>query len=156
MKRINPKTGTVFKMGDTREDGYVFWNYKYTSPLRKDGTFQERWYASEKFKDRKNKHYTKNKQYQKDNLAIFAAKAMKRIAAKIKRTPKWLTSKQLEEIAEYYDMAKQLETVFPWKQHVDHIIPLQGEKVSGLHVPENLQILSKWLNLEKSNKYMDI
>jgi hypothetical protein len=50
-------------------------------------------------------------------------------------------------------MAKELETVFPWKQHVDHIIPLQGSTVSGFHHPDNLQILSVKANAEKHNIY---
>lgn len=45
MKRPNPKTNQPFKRGDTREDGYVFFNY--TSKVRSDGYFMERWLSVE-------------------------------------------------------------------------------------------------------------
>jgi hypothetical protein len=40
---------------------------------------------------------------------------------------------------------------FPW--HVDHIIPLQGEMVSGLHVPNNIQVIPWIDNVRKANSF---
>ena len=42
-------------------------------------------------------------------------------------------------------------TGYEWQ--VDHIIPLQGKNVSGLHVPENLQVIERSMNSKKRNKY---
>lgn len=73
--------------------------------------------------------------------------------SKIKRTPIWLTKDDLKQIAEIYKEANRLSVETKTKHHVDHIIPLQGKNVSGLHVPSNLQILTATENCRKSNKY---
>jgi 5-methylcytosine-specific restriction endonuclease McrA len=86
------------------------------------------------------------------NPAARLARTRKRQASKLQRTPAWLTAEDHSLMADYYQMAKELELIFPWKQHVDHILPLQGKLVSGLHTPLNLQILSEAANLQKSNK----
>lgn len=61
------------------------------------------------------------------------------------RVPAWSETK---EIQEFYSKC-------PEGYHVDHIIPLQGKTVSGLHVLSNLQYLPAKENLAKGNKYME-
>jgi hypothetical protein len=103
--------------------------------------------------ENKQQHLNTLKRYREKNKPLRTALQAKRKASQLQRTPKWLTKDQLDEIKEFYIMAQELEAVFPWKQCVDHIIPLQGRTVSGLHVPSNLQILSAKANMEKGNRY---
>jgi 5-methylcytosine-specific restriction endonuclease McrA len=80
------------------------------------------------------------------------AKCMKRHASKLKRTPSWLSEEQLEEITGFYTTAKELQWLSQETLEVDHIVPLQGKDISGLHVPWNLQILPKSTNCSKGNR----
>lgn len=61
------------------------------------------------------------------------------------RIPSWFEQEK-EKIAEFYDNC-------PEGYHVDHIIPLQGKHVSGLHTLSNLQYLTAEKNIAKGNKY---
>ena len=60
-----------------------------------------------------------------------------------------LTAEDHERIKAIYREAAAREG--EW--HVDHIIPLRGKLVCGLHVPDNLQILPGAENRRKSNAY---
>ncbi len=64
-------------------------------------------------------------------------------ANKIKATPKWAN---LEKIKHIYKGC-------PKGWHVDHVIPLRGRNVCGLHVETNLQYLPAHDNMSKSNKF---
>jgi hypothetical protein len=93
------------------------------------------------------------KQYKKENAAKMNALEIKRNCSKIKRTPKWLTKKDFVEIENIYKEAKEKTKLHKEQYHVDHIVPLNGRNVSGLHVPNNLQVIKATENLFKSNKY---
>ena len=59
----------------------------------------------------------------------------------------------MEEIKVIYNRANLIKKFTGESWHVDHIVPLKGKKVSGLHVPWNLQLLPAAENLAKSNKF---
>ena len=93
------------------------------------------------------------KRVRQTNKGRVNADTAQRRYAKLKRTPMWLTRDDRWMIQEAYDLAALRTKVFGFPWHVDHIIPLQGEAVSGLHVPTNLQVIP-WLdNVVKANKF---
>jgi hypothetical protein len=81
------------------------------------------------------------------------ADTAKRRAAKLQRTPLWLTLTHHKQIDRFYWEAAEVSKVVGEFYHVDHIVPLQGKTVSGLHVPWNLQILPAKENLSKGNNH---
>jgi 5-methylcytosine-specific restriction endonuclease McrA len=98
------------------------------------------------------KHNAYNRKWFAANPDKRAALEAKRRSAQLQRTPPWLTAEHLTQIADFYTMAKMFQMYTGETYHVDHIEPLQGDNVSGLHVPWNLQILHYKENLQKSNK----
>jgi len=93
------------------------------------------------------------KNWLKNNKGIHQAIVRKRQAGKINRTPAWLSEFDKLKIKCIYSIAAMLtrENKEPW--HVDHIIPLRGKMVSGLHVPSNLWFIRGSENCKKSNKF---
>ena len=74
-------------------------------------------------------------------------------SAKLQRTPPWLTDFDALRMRCIYQVAamRTRESGYSW--HVDHIIPLKGKFVSGLHVPDNLRVIPAAENQRKVNKY---
>ena len=70
-------------------------------------------------------------------------------------TPKWLSRKQKSEIRQLYQIAITMTQTTGEQYVVDHIVPLRGESVCGLHVPWNLRVITQDENLKKSNKLVD-
>lgn len=75
-----------------------------------------------------------------------------RYAIKKQRTPSWA---DIQKIEEFYILANSLTISTGIKHHVDHIVPLQGVLVSGLHVEYNLRVIPARDNLSKSNKFIE-
>jgi len=112
----------------------------------------------EAIKIRRRKRYLKHKEEEnyinqqwklknRDKCNTYNAKHR---AIKLKATPKWADT---EAIKRMYIISQFLTDNLGEPHHVDHVVPLQGEKVCGLHVEYNLDVIPAKDNLMKSNKW---
>jgi len=93
-------------------------------------------YARERYAKNKDVIKAKVKSYTQANRAKTTALKAKYRAAKYQATPDWLTKEHLQEIEEFYEIARELAWLNEGEVlQVDHIVPLQGKEVCGLHVP---------------------
>lgn len=100
-------------------------------------------------------HNKKCNAWAKKNKAAVNARTARRYASKTQATPKFVLENAdfLWMIREAYHLAKLREQVVGGKWEVDHIVPLRGTVVSGLHAPWNLQVVPMTANRRKSNSF---
>lgn len=101
------------------------------------------------YKENKDKIQDYRKRYEKKAKHIIAAGKARYRAAKRNAVPGWLTEDHHKEIASIYKRREEVSTETGITHHVDHIVPLQGKNVCGLHVPWNLQVIPASENLKK-------
>ena len=126
----------------------VKWN-KDNPDRRKE--IKTQWAENNKEKVNKSRKQWKDNNQEK----IYTYNSIRR-ANLLKATPKWLDKNALKDIESFYICSQMFSMYTGQKYHVDHIIPLQGKLVSGLHVPNNLQVIPAKENLTKSNSFNTI
>lgn len=99
------------------------------------------------------RHNAKCAKWAKQNPEKVNARTARRYAAKTNATPAWLDADQLWMITEAYDLARLRTELLGINFEVDHIVPLRGKKVMGLHVPWNLRVTPSSTNRRKSNTF---
>lgn len=104
-----------------------------------DNIRMNKYHQTEKYKEYRNKY---NKEHYLNNKHYYISKSQRRKEVIKVQTPKWANIKIIEDI---YNNC-------PEGCHVDHIIPLQGKLVSGLHVETNMQYLTAHENIVKGNR----
>ena len=96
-------------------------------------------------------HNAINREWFANNKDKRASYQAKRKATILQRTPAWDPDAHL--IIAKYQLAAMLSQASGIEHHVDHIIPLQGKKVSGLHTFANLRVIPGSDNVKKSNSF---
>jgi hypothetical protein len=89
--------------------------------------------------------------YRKRNRGKKAAEWVAWYADRLQRTPPWADLKAIRKI---YEESHRVTKATGLEHHVDHIIPMRGKLVSGLHIAENLRVLPGPENLAKGSKFM--
>lgn len=101
----------------------------------------------------KEKLRAKGKLHYENNKSLYLCYSRTRKSVIINRTPSWLTDEDYCKIQQVYKDCKYISEQTGVQHHVDHIVPLNGKDVCGMHVPWNLQIITAIDNLRKSNKH---
>lgn len=98
--------------------------------------------------DRRRDRYSTDLDYKAKRLSEVASKRSRKRLAQ----PNWLNQKELTRIEKIYKKSVELSEKTGAPHDVDHIIPLIGENVCGLHVPWNLEVSTASENRSKGNK----
>lgn len=124
----------------------------------KELAYGRKWYAENKEKSKtyylanKDKWRERYRKWSSENLDKEAARAARRRAGIYRATPPWA---DLSAIRAVYASAARMSEEHGIKYHVDHVVPLNGKNVCGLHVHWNLQILTASENCRKNNKCLE-
>lgn len=105
----------------------------------------------------KSREYMRN--YKANNILRVRKSQLRYSIARSHRnrlaTPSWLTKEHYDMIESLYIQSRELSISTGEQYQVDHIVPLKGKTVSGLHVPWNLRVIPAKENAMKNNKLIE-
>jgi hypothetical protein len=110
---------------------------------------KDREYASAWSKANRHRRQEIWRRWAKSNPDKTNAKQARRRATKKNATPFWANQ---GEIKRFYATSKEFEQLTGIIHHVDHIYPLKSDFLCGLHVENNLQVLTAEKNIFKNNR----
>lgn len=101
-------------------------------------------------------HSKRTSAHAKANPAWKASTVAKRRARIARAIPPWVGRGELRQIQKFYEAARKRSDETGVPHEVDHIYPIAGRNICGLHVPQNLRVIPKSENRRKSNKVVDL
>lgn len=124
----------------------------YSKQFQQDNKEHFQAYRAAYYEANKERMSAYQAEYRANNKDKHAQSEAKRRATKLNATPSWLTEDDHDVIGWIYEMREERTKATGVAHHVDHIVPLQGNDVCGLHVWWNMQLLPASENISKSNK----
>ena len=128
---------------DCKHESSKQWNTKNKD---KHSEINRKWYE-----ENKEHHLTNSKKWYENNKHRKLETTTARDKRCVLATPTWADRELIKEL---YSLAKKLTEQTGIPHEVDHIVPLQGKNVSGLHTQDNLQVITAEENRRKSNKFI--
>jgi len=99
------------------------------------------------------KKQARNRLFKKRHPSIANGWERMRRARRLQATPEWLSESDKLGLRHIYKSCK-IKTAWTGVRHsVDHIVPIQGDAVCGLHVPWNVRVVTSKDNLAKGNRF---
>jgi hypothetical protein len=128
---------------------------EYQRQWREENREKHRAYSRQWQQENKEKAKERLIQWYKDHPGMRAFYSSTRKKHIYQATPSWLTEFDYTQIKCIYQVCSLRNNESDDSWHVDHVVPIRGKTVCGLHVPWNLRVITAKENMTKSNKHYD-